>query len=141
MLGLSGGRVGVACFLFLLNFKLLRWRLLGLLPCFFPSGKTFFLAGQVERKRRSVKCNKSVLVTWVAELPLERQKPVSTLTRGWVCEITAVTPGELKTDCINVGRKVLLVVSDLFVKDLSVNRKYQATLQSGCETIYCRLTG
>lgn len=44
--------------------------------------KTFFLAGQVERKRRSVKCNKFVLVAWAAELPLGRQKPVSALVRG-----------------------------------------------------------
>lgn len=93
----------MAYFLFLLKFKLPRWRLLGLLHSFFPSGKIFFLAGQVERKRRNVKCNKSVLVSWAAELLLGRQKLVSTLIRGWVCEVAAVTSEELKTDWRNVG--------------------------------------
>lgn len=123
-------------FLFLLKFKVLRWRLLGLLHLFFPSGKTFFLAGQVERKKRSVKCNKFVLLAWATKLLLEMQEPVSTFIRGWVCEMAAATSEEFKTDWINVGRKVLLVVaSGLFVKGLSANRKHKATLQSGCEAV------
>lgn len=54
-----------------------------------------------------------------------------------------MTSEELKINSINVGEIMLLVVASgvLFVKDLSVKRKHQATLQSGCETIYCRQTG
>lgn len=93
----------MAYFLFLLKFKLLRWRLLGLLHLSFPSGKILVLAGQVERKRSSDKCNKSVLVAWVAELLLGRQEPVSSLITGGVCEVTELTSEKLKIDWINVG--------------------------------------